>query len=216
VFGNPYKKPRVHSICTLSAGHALDLSQIASPITDFLNNERNEEGLTASLILSVPLSLKRSELLKQISLLIAANRTIATESEKKPQLKLVSKRLRANVLFKGLRLLWLKAAKPDWELWRLGAKADLSDSYSKVLDPNSPKKSQTFIEKDDRIIMSKITSRYLSKYESVAENAARGLFPTDQPVISSGYDYRLIAKRLQARSVLIREKKTKIRNSVAM
>ena len=216
VFGNPYKKPRVHSICTLSAGHALDLSQIASPITDFLNNERNEEGLTASLILSVPLSLKRSELLKQISLLIAANRTIATESEKKPQLKLVSKRLRANVLFKGLRLLWLKAAKPDWELWRLGAKADLSDSYSKVLDPNSPKKSQTFIEKDDRIIMSKITSRYLSKYESVAENAARGLFPTDQPVISIGYDYRLIAKRLQARSVLIREKKTKIRNSVAM
>ena len=216
VFGNPYKKPRVHSICTLSAGHALDLSQIASPITDFLNNERNEEGLTASLILSVPLSLKRSELLKQISLLIAANRTIATESEKKPQLKLVSKRLRANVLFKGLRLLWLKAAKPDWELWRLGAKAELSDSYSKVLDPNAPKKSQTFIEKDDRIIMSKITSRYLSKYEAIAENAARGFFPTDRPVQSSGYDYRLIAKRLQARSVLIRERKTKIRNSVAM
>ena len=216
VFGNPYKKPRVHSICTLSAGHALDLSQIASPITDFLNNERNEEGLTASLILSVPLSLKRSELLKQISLLIAANRTIATESEKKPQLKLVSKRLRANVLFKGLRLLWLKAAKPDWELWRLGAKAELSDSYSKVLDPNAPKKSQTFIEKDDRIIMSKITSRYLSKYEAIAENAARGFFPTDRPVQSSGYDYRLIAKRLQARSVLIRERKTKIRNFVAM
>lgn len=214
VFGNPYKKPRVHSIGLLNAGKSVGLSEIASPITDFLNNERNEEGLTASILLSVPLTLKRSELVKQISMLITENSSIATDTDKKPQLKLVSKRLRANVLFKGLRLLWLKAAKPDWELWRLGAKAELSDSYSTVLDPNAPKKSKTFIEKDDRIIMSKITSRYLSKYEAIAENAARGLFPTDRPVQSSGYDYRLIAKRLQSRSVLIRDKKAVIRNLV--
>ena len=45
VFGNPYKKPRVHSIGLLNAGKSVGLSEIASPITDFLNNERNEEGL---------------------------------------------------------------------------------------------------------------------------------------------------------------------------
>jgi hypothetical protein len=60
--------------------------------------------------------------------------------------------------------------------------------------------------------MGKITSRYLSKYEAIAENAARGLFPTDRPVQSSGYDYRLIAKRLQSRSVLIRDKKAEIKS----
>ena len=207
VFGNPYKKPRVHAIGLLNAGISVGLDEIASPITNFLNNERNEEGFTASILLSVPLTLKRSELVKQISMLIAENSSVATDTHKKPQLKLVSKRLRANVLFKGLRLLWLKAAKPDWELWRLGAKAELSDSYSTVLDPNAPKKSKTFIEKDDRIIMSKITSRYLTKYEAIAENAARGLFPTDRPVQSNGYDYHMIAKRLRARSVLIRERK---------
>ena len=214
VFGNPYKKPRVHAIGLLNAGKSVELIEIASPISDFLNNERNEEGLTASVLLSVPLTLKRSELVKQISILIAANSSVATETDKKPKIKLVSKRLRANVLFKGLRLLWLKAAKPDWELWRLGAKAELSDSYSTVLDPNAPKKSKTLIEKDDRIIMSKITSRYLAKYEAIAENAARGLFPTDRSVLSVGYDYPLIAKRLQARSVLIREKKSKIKKSL--
>lgn len=153
-------------------------------------------------------------MVKQISMLIAENSSVATDTDKKPQLKLVSKRLRANVLFKGLRLLWLKAAKPDWELWRLGSKAELSESYSSVLDPTAPKKIKSFIEKDDRIIMSKITSRYLSKYEAIAENAARGLFPTDRPVQSSGYDYRLISKRLQGRSVLIREKKSKIKKSL--
>ena len=211
VFGNPYKKPRVHCIGVLNAGKIIDLSEITSPIVSYLDNERNEEGLNASLLLSVPLKLKRSELLKQISKLIEEKGAVDTEVDKKPQLKLVSKRLRPNVLFKGLRLLWLKAAKPNWELWRLGAKAELSDSYSNVLDPNAPKKSKTFIEKDDRIIMSKITSRYLTKYEAIAENAARGLFPTDRPVLSAGYDYPLIAKRLHARSILIREKKSVIR-----
>jgi hypothetical protein len=214
VFGNPYKKPRVHCIGVLNAGKTIELNEMASPITSYLNNERNEEGLNASLVLSVPLTLKRSDLLKQISKLIVDSRDIETEVDKKPKLKLVSKRLRPDVLFKGLGLLWLRAAKPNWELWRLGAKAGLSDSYSTVLDPNAPKKSKSFIEKDDRIIMSKITSRYLSKYEAIAENAARGLFPTDRPVLSAGYDYPLIAKRLQARSVFIREKKSKIKNSL--
>ena len=214
VFGNPYKKPRVHKIGVLNAGRSVEFDQLALPITSYLSNERNEEGLNASILLSVPLTLKRSDLLKQISMLIADSRDIETEVDKKPKLKLVSKRLRADVLFKGLRLLWLKAAKPNWELWRLGAKAQLSDSYSSVLDPNAPKKSKTIIEKDDRIIMSKITSRYLTKYEAIAENAARGLFPTDRPVLSIGYDYPLIAKRLQARSVLIREKKAEIKNKL--
>jgi hypothetical protein len=210
VFGNPYKKPRVHCIGVLNAGKTIELTEMASPITSYLNNERNEEGLNASLVLSVPLTLKRSELLKQISRLIAENNSVETEVDQKPKLILVSKRLRPDVLFKGLRLLWLKAAKPNWELWRLGSKAELSQSYSKELDPNAPKKVKTDLEKDDRIIMSKITSRYLTKYEAIAENAARGLFPTDRPVLSVGYDYQLIAKRLHARSILIREKKAAI------
>lgn len=212
VFGNPYKKPRVHCIGVLNAGKTIELNKMASPITSYLNNERNAEGLNASLILSVPLTLKRSEVIKQISKLITEHGGVDTEIEKKPQLKLVSKRLRPDVLHKGLRLLWIKAAKPNWELWRLGAKAELSQSYSKELDPNAPKKVKTDFEKDDRIIMSKITSRYLTKYEAIAENAARGLFPTDRPVMSAGFDYPLIAKRLQARSILIREKKAAIKN----
>ena len=216
VFGNPYKKPRVHCIGVLSAGKIVELSEVTSPIVSYLDNERNEEGLNASLLLSVPLKLKRSELLKQISKLIEEKGAVDTEVDKKPQLKLVSKRLRPNVLFKGLRLLWLKAAKPNWELWRLGAKAELSDSYSNVLDPNAPKKSKTFIEKDDRIIMSKITSRYLTKYEAIAENAARGLFPTDRPVLSAGYDYPLIAKRLHTRSILIRKRKLSLKQKISL
>ena len=36
-------------------------------------------------------------------------------------------------------------------------------------------------------------------------------FPTDRPVLSAGYDYPLIAKRLYARSVLIRDKKAAIK-----
>jgi hypothetical protein len=52
-----------------------------------------------------------------------------------------------------------------------------------------------------------VIPKKFTNYEDIAENAAKGLFPTDRPVLSAGYDYPLLAKRLQVRSKLIREKK---------
>lgn len=120
----------------------------------------------------------------------------------------MGKRFHANAMYKGLRLLWFKSAKPKWELWRLGAKSQISDSYSKVLNPSAPRKPNDAIEMDDRIIMSKITFRALQRFELIAENAARGKFPCSEPIEMAEFNYPAISQRLLKHTQWVKQYKT--------
>ena len=162
------------------------------------------------MLISLPLDLKTTEILRKVRKLLNAykDRDVGTPSP--PKIKLMSKRFHANPMFKGLRLLWFRAAKPNWELWRLGAKAQLSDSYSKVLDPTAPRKPKDVIEMDDRITMSKITFRAVHRFEHIVENAARGRFPCADSVAMSEYDYSEIAQRLLRPSKWVKNQKLKL------
>ena len=122
----------------------------------------------------------------------------------------MGKRLRAKSLFTGLRLLWFKAAKPKWALWRLGAQARLSETYSKVLDPTAGRRVKDVIEQTDRDMMTKITYRALNKFEAIAENAARGKFPCDEPVEKSPFDYPTIAKQIQRNNAWEKKEKERL------
>ena len=121
----------------------------------------------------------------------------------------MGKRLHINAMVKGIRLLWFKAAKPNWELWRLGAKAKLSDSYSEVLNPVAPRKAKDIIEMNDRLTMGKITFRAVHRFEHIAENAARGRFPCADPVDMSEFNYPEIAQRLLKHTKWVKSQKQK-------
>ena len=124
-----------------------------------------------------------------------------------PKIKLMGQRLHINAMIKGIRLLWFKAAKPNWELWRLGAKARLSSSYSGVLNPTADRRTHDAIEMDDRIIMGKITHRALKRFELIAENAARGKFPCTEPVDCAEFKYEALARRVKMNAKWSREYK---------
>jgi hypothetical protein len=207
VFGNPYTKPKLHEIAVLENGQETDVQVIARKVKQQLVEQRQAEGLSAALIVSLPLGLKRSELLRKVRDLVDQYKEKDMGMAEQPKIKLMGKRFHSNAMFKGLRLMWLKAAKPKWELWRLGAKSELSPSYSKELDPNAARRTHNAIEMDDRITMGKITFRALSRFELIAENAARGRFPCDEPIEKAPYDYAAIAKRLHTHAQWV--KKTK-------
>lgn len=196
VFGNPYSKPDVHEIAFLSVGSEMNIKEILSSLQTDFADKRRDEGLTASLLISLPLDLKTTDILRKIRKLLSAYKDKDVGTPAPPKIKLMGRRFHANPMFKGLRLLWFRAAKPDWELWRLGAKAQLSDSYSKVLDPAAPRKAKDAIEMDDRITMSKITFRAVHRFEHIAENAARGRFPCADSVDMAVFNYPEIAQRL--------------------
>jgi hypothetical protein len=200
VFGNPYKKPKVHMISDIKNGKELIASDIEGDIDSYLQGARIEEGLERTLLIALPTGLKRTEYKKQIEKILSE---LPDDKEKNTysKIRLHGQRLRSPVLFKGLRLLWFKAAKPQWAAWRLGAQARFSDSYSKELDPtNTRRLNRETNESYDRLMMTKITTRALKKYEAIAENAARGKFPCDDIVEQIDFNYPALAQRIKTKN----------------
>ena len=209
-FGNPHTKPRVHEIAALENSADKSVEHLRQPLEDYLGETRRDEGLGPALLVSIPLGRRKGEILTQISRLLDRYSQIEVATAKKPTLHLRGQRLRAKSLFTGLRLLWFRAAKPKWELWRLGAQARLSETYSKVLDPTAGRRVKDVIEQTDRDMMTKITYRALNKFEAIAENAARGRFPCDEPVEKAFFDYPLIAKRIQRNNAWEKKEKERL------
>ena len=148
--------------------------------------------------------------MRQLSRLLDEHSLINIDPAKNPTLQLEGKRLRAKSLFTGLRLLWFRAAKPKWELWRLGAQARLSKTYSPVLDPKAGRRVKDVIEQTDRDMMTKIAYRALNKFEEIAENAARGKFPCNDSVGKIPFEYSMLAKRIQRKNVWEKKEKERL------
>lgn len=198
-FGNPHSKPKVHKFGFLPNGVDVSPDLVMEDLEKIISDTRRDEGLGSTLLISVPLDRRKGEVLKEISSLLDEQNDIST-SASAPLIRLEGQRLRAKVLFNGIRLLWIKAANPKWELWRLGAKAKLSNTYSKVLNPDAPRRPADKIEETDRELMSKITYRAILKFEAIAENAARGKFPSDMPVEQVPFNYPQLAKIIQRKN----------------
>jgi len=205
VFGNPYNKPKIHEIALIENGEATEVEKISQTLKSSYVEARQAEGLSAALIVSIPLGLKRTEILKKFRSLLDEHISKDVGKAEQPKIKLMGKRLHINAMVKGIRLLWFKAAKPNWELWRLGAKARLSSSYSGVLNPTADRRTNDAIEMDDRIIMGKITHRALKRFELIAENVARGKFPCTDPVDSAEFKYETLVLRLKMNAKWSRE-----------
>lgn len=207
VFGNPYSKPKLHEVAHLASGQETDLALLTSCVQERLVEQRQSEGLSPALIVSLPLSAKRADVMRMVRKLLDGYKESDGGNRAEPKIRLQGERFHPNAMLKGLRLLWFKAARPEWENWRLGAKTRLSDSYSGVLDPQAPRRASTSIEMDDRIILGKITHRALVRFELIAENAARGRFPCTDPVPMASFDYPQLAKRLRQNAQWNRKRK---------
>ena len=209
-FGNPYARPKLHSVAHLAGGKDISAETLVGNFESYLAGARHEEGLVDSVLIAVPLGLRQSEIRKQMSAILTAYSGHEQNSLQSPLIKLQGKRLRSKVLFNGLRLLWFKAAKPQWEHWRLGAKSRFSVTYSKELNPANPRRVVSTLESYDREMMTKITNRALKKFESIAENAARGRFPSQDPVHPVDFQYPFLAKRIQRKNTWEQEEKARL------
>lgn len=207
VFGNPFSRPQIHQIALLKSGEDTDVPALSNRLKRQLVEQRQSEGLSASLVVALPMTLKKSEILRLIRKLLDQHQDLGTENTAPPKLRIQGQRFHPKAMLKGLRLLWFKAARPQWENWRLGARARISDSYSPELNPRSPRRAATPIEMDDRIILGKITHRAVKRFELIAENAARGRFPSVEPVAALDFDYPTLAIRLQENSRWVKQYK---------
>lgn len=113
------------------------------------------------------------------------------------ELTLHKERLHIEKLKAGIKLLELKVKDPMIVNWRLGYKA----KFSKTLVTRIANVNNVYEAIDvqlSKVELGKTTYRALRKFERIAENSARGRFPSDAAVEFLNFDYFEIALRLKA------------------
>lgn len=193
IFAAEHDRPLVRQIYQLEKGQDSD-NAIAKRLQTYFVKHRASEGKPPALLLSVPLGVSKKSVLSQISQLIdMANIPLApkTQQAKKP---LAAKRLRALPLYKALSLIWIRTLVPQLNLWQLGVRAKISPVNAIGLDASNKKTYKNTASQ--RIHMSILTSRMLLKAKLLAENAARGEFPSTKKILLPHFDYNDIKLRI--------------------
>ena len=195
MYGSPHNKPIVKKIAGISQGELYE-PLFGQALEHYFNKQRASEGNPPALLLAVPLGQPKRQLLAYISKLIDAEAVPLPMKSQRAIKPLAAKRLRSAPLFIMLRILMARAQYPQLPLWRIGKHAGVSQKYAQTEITLNKKRLQ---DADAKIHLSILTSRYLLKAKCVAEQAARGQFPSSTKLILPAFDLDAVFKRLQAR-----------------
>lgn len=195
IYGTPYSKPKVIQIARIEKDEVFE-PLFYKPYEHYLTKTRATEGNPTSLVLGLPLGMPKVDLLRQISKLIDNAKVPLAAKSARASKALAAQRLRSEPLFIQLRIFMAKAQYPDMPLWKIGLWAKVSAKHAKTLDLKESKKK--FEDADSKEHLAILTSRAFKKAKQVAENAARGSFPSSKPVRLPNYDFENIYSRLRA------------------
>lgn len=121
------------------------------------------------------------------------NKNEVVIADEKVELKM--ERLHISKISKGAELLMEKVANPSLPNWRLGVRVNFSSTFNKRI------KNQNLSLEEIKVAQveyGKLVYRAIKKFERMAENAARGNFPSDEKIEYRKFDYAAIQKRMNA------------------
>lgn len=126
------------------------------------------------LVVAIPRNQTKQQALKQVNSIIR-NMEFASKKELniKPKYNLVKSKLQKNTIVFGIEA--LKLYKRGIELWKIGYKLGLSASACIDLEQNTD-------ASEGKRYLQILASKLIHKAENIAENAARGIFPSDKPL----------------------------------
>ncbi|WP_375698443.1 hypothetical protein [Pseudophaeobacter sp. TrK17] len=173
MFGAEGEAPRVTRIGRLNA--ETEIHTLKSQA--FAKGAWVQQGKQPTMLVAIPLGMPKGRITRQLNAMI--NRFPEDERYIKPpntKYPLLGKRHHSATLFRYLFTVWVRGLMPDKELWRVGVRARVSETYSSVLRHDA----QVVPGQDryDREMLTIITSRALLRGRMIAENAARGRFPS--------------------------------------
>ena len=178
-FGSQGSAPQVRRIGTLKLGKKCT-KLAGGNLESYIAGTWSEHGKQPTLIAAIPVGMQKSKVLKAVAALLdkysVEDRIIRTE----PKYKLLGKRQNAKALFAYLFVVFIRSVMHKQELWRVGARAKISFSYSSSLDYKS-EVERSGPGSHERIMLAIMTSRALLRGRLIAENAARGIFPSYAP-----------------------------------
>lgn len=178
-FGYQGGKPTVRHIATLQRnrerkGHYLE------QVNSYLDERWENEGQQNTLLVAIPANLSKAKILNKISqFLDGLNPEMKHLKAASPRYKLHGKKHDEASLIRYLEAVKFRAVYPDKPNWEIGSMAKLSPTYSARLATADAEKSDLA---DDKIALKILTSRAIQRGRAIAENAARGVFPSYAPL----------------------------------
>lgn len=170
------RKPRITKVTALPRKRT-DVNKIKSDVENYITTSWPSEGRQNTLLLALPIGLTKANIAKQISSILGKYpEGVKKINPRPPKYALQGKRQNKDMLFRYMHVLRARSERPNLTLWRIGVRTGVSDTYSRELDHEAKvvPNEGTY----DRMMLTIITSRAFLRGKLIAENAARGVFPS--------------------------------------
>lgn len=155
-----------------------DIEKAKVKLSDYLYVDRPAQGNQALMVVALPVHTDRKTMLKAFERLLDAN----YGSQQKPigvaPYSVIRNKMREGTLKVALKVLRARAALPNERLFVIGNKTNIAP-YHAVSDLKKRTRGE---DSDKRKMMEILTSRHLHRAYLLAENAARGRFPSLDPL----------------------------------
>lgn len=200
-FGYQGEKPRVTRVTAMRHNTIDPIEKAAANARTYIDGAWRKQGGQTTLVVAIPVGLPKAQIAKQVAALIEkfpeAHRNANSNP---PKYQLLRRKLDSESLFKYIMCVWVRAKVPKAALWRIGVHAKVSSTYSARLDPKE--KLARHQQTDDRTALKILTSRAISRGMMIAENAARGIFPSyekNENAIAPNWDELLLIVKNRVR-----------------
>lgn len=169
LFGIQGAPSRTVPIYKFARGSDPDKARLYAAVTKFLDSTRSKQNKPPSILLTIPLDSTRQKVLKEIKAVLDEH--IQEPSvPAKPRYALVAKDMHVQNVIDAMSVLYIRSARPDWKLWQIGEECKIKKGRKgRSPDPNAFDSLRT---------LEQMTSRKLKTAAYIAENAARGIFPS--------------------------------------
>lgn len=174
-FGCEGKEAIVFPIDAIWPSKPAMTEQLADRMGQYLNGRFSEQDPMPCLIVSVPLTLTKWAATEQIKAFLDKTASKFNDAPRiKPIYELHGTKRDLKGLIRYMKCAMCRCEEPSAKLWEIGVLAELSTTYSERLA-----KGKGTLE--DQQALKMLASRAIHRAVMIAENAARGKFPTYEP-----------------------------------
>jgi hypothetical protein len=185
LFGQSLSDLKLKVLHVMQSGEYAQRQNMAHALETYFNRTRPEMGNPLSVVISVPLDADRSVLVQTFSEMITYYKARRDDSHdapaQEPLYSLSGVKARYAVMQQTLTVAKARAYAPSIPLWEIGMNVGVNETYASEMRTKEYKKKEAVIPKN---ILAATTSRFLRQAVCLAENAARGKFPS--------YDHNLM------------------------
>lgn len=169
------KPPKTTFFARLPEGKQVTFDVLAPHVKKYVEENWTKQVRPPVLLVAIPMNAKRSAITKSIKALLDKH-LIKKPNPPVAKYMMSKERFHYKTLAMCLKVIWHRALTPKRALWRIGSELGISKEHSKIVDPHA-EKSKT---EDDyaRQMLEITTSRSFHYAHLIAENAARGIFPS--------------------------------------